>query len=72
MKKFFVYTTTDKVEYSKKIEEFLNNREVNIISMSHQKVYHRTESMKVPLSDRRTVHTVIEEYIAYITYERSK
>lgn len=62
MKKFYVYSAADKIEYSEQVEFFLNNPKIEVIDISHQKMVHWTKKVN-------GINYFREEYLAYITYK---
>lgn len=68
MKRFYVYSNTDEIQYSKQVESFLNNTKIRIVDIQYQvtnSVY-PTGHNKINREIYNSEKTI---YSVFITYE---
>lgn len=76
VKKFYIYSSSDRIEFSQKIEKYLNNNKITIVDINFQSnnvaypIIDREPKLgEIKINDRRYYENVIAtEYTAFITY----
>lgn len=70
MKKFYTFISDDKIEYSKQIEKYLNNKKINILDIQH-KIDNVTYLTYINLKYGQVKSELKSFFVAFITYEEN-
>ena len=76
VKKFYIYSSSDRIEFSQQIEKYLNNNKITIVDINFQSnnvaypIIDREPRLgEIKINDRRYYENVIAtQYTAFITY----